>query len=70
MAGILKYDNKEEVISRIMVDGFDISSVYQGDELIWSKIQTIEPDANGYEFVDMGLSVNWATCNVGASSPE
>ena len=23
-----------------------------------------------YEFVDLGLSVKWATCNVGASSPE
>lgn len=25
---------------------------------------------NGHEAVDLGLSVNWATCNVGASSPE
>ena len=25
---------------------------------------------NGYEFVDMGLSVDWATCNIGAESPE
>lgn len=24
---------------------------------------------NGYEYVDLGLSVYWATCNVGASSP-
>lgn len=24
----------------------------------------------GYEYVDLGLSVKWATCNVGASSPE
>lgn len=27
-------------------------------------------DANGHEFVDLGLSVKWATMNVGASSPE
>lgn len=27
-------------------------------------------DANGYEYVDLGLSVKWATCNIGASSPE
>ena len=26
--------------------------------------------ANGYEWVDLGLSVKWATCNVGATSPE
>ena len=26
--------------------------------------------ANGHEYVDLGLSVRWATCNVGASAPE
>ncbi len=25
---------------------------------------------NGHSYVDLGLSVKWATCNVGASSPE
>ena len=25
---------------------------------------------NGYEYVNLGLSVKWATCNVGASKPE
>ena len=25
---------------------------------------------NGHEYVDLGLSVKWATCNVGASNPE
>ena len=25
---------------------------------------------NGHEFVDLGLSVKWATCNIGASSPS
>ena len=25
---------------------------------------------NGYDYVDLGLSVKWATCNVGATSPE
>lgn len=25
---------------------------------------------NGHEYVDLGLSVKWATCNVGASAPE
>jgi hypothetical protein len=28
------------------------------------------PDVNGYDFVDLGLSVLWATCNVGANNPE
>ena len=26
--------------------------------------------AYGYEYIDLGLSVKWATCNVGASTPE
>ena len=28
------------------------------------------PLENGHEYVDLGLSVKWATCNVGATSPE
>ena len=30
---------------------------------------TVSGSANGHEYVDLGLSVKWATCNVGASSP-
>lgn len=26
--------------------------------------------SNGHEYVDLGLSVKWATCNVGAKTPE
>ena len=25
---------------------------------------------NGYEYVDLGLSVMWATCNIGADKPR
>ena len=28
------------------------------------------PNANGHEYVDLGLSVKWATCNVGAETSE
>lgn len=40
------------------------------------EVQRIEPYAqehfyvDGHEYVDLGLSVCWATCNVGANSPE
>ena len=27
-------------------------------------------EINGHEAIDLGLSVKWATCNVGASAPE
>lgn len=43
----------------------------------YSQIDSIEAfgyvgshEVNGYEYVDLGLSVKWATCNVGASNPE
>ena len=25
---------------------------------------------NGHDYVDLGLSVKWATCNIGATAPE
>ncbi|MBO4476590.1 MAG: hypothetical protein J5737_07720 [Bacteroidales bacterium] len=28
------------------------------------------PEHQGHEYVDLGLSVKWATCNVGAAKPE
>ena len=30
----------------------------------------VDDKINGYEYVDLGLSVVWATCNVGAEKPE
>jgi hypothetical protein len=38
-----------------------------GEEVSFTTL--LDP-ANGREYVDLGLSVKWATCNVGASSPE
>lgn len=31
---------------------------------------TIGDPYNGHEYVDLGLSVKWATCNIGATTPE
>ena len=33
-------------------------------------VVTINHPTNNQEYVDLGLSVKWATCNVGANSPE
>lgn len=30
----------------------------------------VPKNSNKYDFVDLGLSVNWATCNIGATIPE
>ena len=44
-----------------------------GEELVFTTESVLsEPTGteNGYGYVDLGLSVKWATMNVGASSPE
>ena len=44
------------------------------DSVTFTKDEKVTPPTtgteNGYEWVDLGLSVKWATCNVGASKPE
>ena len=37
-----------------------------------SMVAPAEPEDpyNGHEYVDLGLSVKWATCNIGATTPE
>ena len=44
----------------------EVGTAY-GEEVSFT---TLERNANGREYVDLGLSVKWATCNVGATSPE
>ena len=45
--------------------------IYDGDRLIYvTVIQETAGELNGHEWVDLGLSVRWATCNVGASIPS
>lgn len=38
--------------------------------LILSSVLTAIPSGEAVKSVDLGLSVNWGTCNIGASSPE
>lgn len=38
--------------------------------ILYTDIDSIVAYNNKYESVDLGLSVKWATCNVGAESPE
>ena len=42
-------------------------SCQKDDEVIFVEYTGVE---NGYAYVDLGLSVKWATCNVGANNPE
>ena len=57
--------------------------VYKNGEVVYSEYITdidsikfeeqtapLPNTENGHEYVDLGLSVKWATCNVGADTPE
>ncbi len=44
-----------------------------GEEVSFTTLTAYSPatgTSNGYGYVDLGLSVKWATCNIGANSPE
>ncbi len=41
---------------------------YRNNEGI--QVSSATGTSNGYEYVDLGLSVKWARCNIGASSPS
>jgi hypothetical protein len=44
-----------------------------GEEVSFTTLAAYSPatgTSNGYGYVDLGLSVKWATCNVGAEIPE
>lgn len=51
----------------------DISKPYYYNGKWYASLEDIGQggsDANGYQYVDLGLSVKWATMNIGATSPE
>ena len=40
------------------------------DSITFSEVENPDPNTGNHEYVDLGLSVKWATCNVGATKPE
>lgn len=62
--GIVVY-KKDGSKVKISYEKFDRIEVYTEEE-----DGNTTSDYNGHEYVDLGLSVKWATCNVGANSPE
>ncbi len=64
---LIEYNGKERTHKRFY--GININT--QTDNSSQSTQVISEPTGhiNGYGYVDLGLSVKWATCNVGASSP-
>jgi uncharacterized repeat protein (TIGR02543 family) len=52
---------------RILIPVADVNEVQIVNESDYHKPNG---EHNGYEYVDLGLSIMWATCNVGANNPE
>ena len=46
-------------------------AVFSTARTFFAKLPSPTPSViNGHEYVDLGLSVKWATCNIGANKPE
>ena len=60
------YQTKEETEETTVLVDSESSSQEQEEQPSPNKSNFI----NGHEFVDLGLSVKWATCNIGAEKPE
>ena len=52
-----------QILFFLLVMGFNFNSMFASGNKEADKV-------NNHEYVDLGLSVKWATCNVGADSPE
>ena len=60
------------VLSAVLLVGvgvFAVMSSMSGDETAVASTASKTGTHKGHEWVDLGLSVKWATCNVGASTP-
>lgn len=72
--GVCKNPSKQHEMYVWQNGGKTTFVVADVDSVTFTKDEEITPPStgteNGYEWVDLGLSVKWATCNVGASKPE
>ena len=71
--------NKDYHFVNWTVNGVEVSkenpyttTITQNTQFIANFREIYKPTGseNGYNYVDLGLSVKWATCNVGATTPE
>ncbi len=70
-----KKEKVAEVVDTVSEEGITDSTVEVEDVIAeetdtMAVLEEMFSTINGHEYVDLGLSVKWATCNVGASSPE
>lgn len=77
---IRTFGDKPVVLSEVLKEKPQSSAQLQTQSQVQTQSQIQQPSSssvpattgkiNGHEWVDLGLSVKWATCNVGASSPS
>ncbi len=64
----------EEFVSLLPSSAPIVAGIVKGGEVVGDEETKLDIGVantiNGHEYVDLGLSVKWATCNVGASSPS
>ena len=70
--GIIVYKSNgiTERISYAVIDSIVTYADYKDEANNEKEEDDKKPDDSTHEAVDLGLSVKWATCNIGASSPE
>ena len=74
----VKDDGLTTVINEKLENGVETSNEVSSVENLVDLVKTAQDNAvsthtdehNGYQYVDLGLSVKWATCNLGATAPE
>ena len=77
---MLSMAQSDSYIMQVYLSGGDVKSyqVSEVDSVVFAETDIDSDDTtssdttyiNGYAAIDLGLSVKWATCNVGADSPE
>ena len=67
------YDNQEAYYLQLNSRGAEMGNYdarYGGRGVRLVKDVQLDSIENSHEYVDLGLSVKWATCNIGATRPE
>ena len=60
--------NIRELFKKPAIGIFVVMTIFAGTNSVHAQV--VSGSINGHDYVDLGLSVKWATCNIGADSPE